>query len=407
MAPFPASGTLTPVFDFENVTDQSIPNPFFLAGDGNLYDTSYVGGPNSGGSAFAIYPADSYQFDFLYGFATTNANGTTPQAGLIQGSDGNFYGSNSGHGANNFGTIFKLVPASPVAAPVQVTLSQPAVEPATPVTVSFSVNNAFSLTMRQCYGFQNLAGASTPLGLLPGTYSASTKLYTGSISVTPPSAGIYTYAATCGGIESGFATLIVGNATITAFTPPPTPPTAGQPATFEATVIAGYGTPTGKVTFSVNGLDLGAANLNSSGVASFTASSAGFAPGIYPVTATYSGSSSYKSSASTALPVTLSKAPTATKLSASPTSVTSPATVALSATVVRSAAGATGHPSGSVTFSSDGFTIGSAKLNPSGVATFAASSSGIAPSAYPVTATYNGDPSDSASTSSAVTVTVQ
>jgi uncharacterized repeat protein (TIGR03803 family) len=38
----------------------------------------------------------------------TGSDGATPRSGVIQGSDGNFYGTTSGGGANNAGTIFRV-----------------------------------------------------------------------------------------------------------------------------------------------------------------------------------------------------------------------------------------------------------------------------------------------------------
>jgi len=75
--------------------------------------------------------------------------------------------------------------------------------------------------------------------------------------------------------------------------------------TLTATVTrsVGSGFATGTVTFSVQGTALGSAKLNGSGVATFSAPTAGIAAGSYPVVATYSGDASDTVSASTALTV--------------------------------------------------------------------------------------------------------
>jgi len=102
--------------------------------------------------------------------------------------------------------------------------------------------------------------------------------------------------------------------------------------------------------------------------------------------------------------VTVAKASTATTLTVSPNPLPANHNATLTATVKRSAG--SGDPTGSVTFSSGSLQIGQATLN-SGVATFTASDAGLPADTYPVTAHYNGDASDNASTSSTTSVTVQ
>ena len=46
-------------------------------------------------------------FTNLYSFTGTN-DGANPYAGLVQGSDGYFYGTTIGGGTNNLGTVFKI-----------------------------------------------------------------------------------------------------------------------------------------------------------------------------------------------------------------------------------------------------------------------------------------------------------
>jgi uncharacterized repeat protein (TIGR03803 family) len=404
----PTGSSLMQVFEFTTQPNDGAPNPLFLASDGNLYGTTAAGGVSDVGSVFSIDPANAYQFDSLFSLTGADNNGVRPVTGLVQGSDGNFYGNTPYGGSTGDGTIFKLVPSvTPLPAPVQVTLSQSAVEPGTPVTVSFSVSNAFSLTMQQCYAFETVNNTTTTaLGILAGTYSSSTKLFTGSTTVTPAAIGVYTYALTCGGIESNSATLFSGNATSTVLAATPNPVALGQPATLHAIVTGSGATPTGKVTFSVDGVTLGTATLNGSGIATLTASSKGIAPGLYPVTAVYSGNSSYKSSASAALSVTIAAYPTTTSLTVSPSPVTPPANATLTATVARISTAPHGTPTGTVTFIADGFNLGTVKLNGSGIATVAAPTNGIPAGQYTVFAYYNGDALDAPSLAGAV-ATVQ
>jgi uncharacterized repeat protein (TIGR03803 family) len=236
------------------------------------------------------------------------------------------------------------------------------------------------------------------------TTASTTGLAPGKYSAVATYAGSSTYAASTAPTVT--VTINAANST-TLLSISPAAPTVGQSATIKATVTGESGTPTGTVTFSADGVTLGSASLNGSGVASFTASTNGLPPSTYPVTARYSGNSSYNSSQSSTVNVKLGSAPTSTTLSVSPTSVTPPADITLTATVVRSASGASGLPTGNVTFSVGTDILAIVGLNAKGIASLTAPSQGYPAGSYPVKAVYSGDSGDSTSTSSAVTVTLK
>jgi uncharacterized repeat protein (TIGR03803 family) len=71
---------------------------------GNLYGTTSVGGPNSGGTVYKV--TSSGAESVLYGFNSNDqANGVYPIGPVLRDSTGNLYGTTSGGGA---GTVFKL-----------------------------------------------------------------------------------------------------------------------------------------------------------------------------------------------------------------------------------------------------------------------------------------------------------
>jgi uncharacterized repeat protein (TIGR03803 family) len=76
--------------------------------DGNFYGTAGGGGANNVGTVFRISPGGSYTD--LYSFVGFPNDGANPQAALVQGSDGNFYGTCSG-GGNGGGTVFRISPS--------------------------------------------------------------------------------------------------------------------------------------------------------------------------------------------------------------------------------------------------------------------------------------------------------
>jgi uncharacterized repeat protein (TIGR03803 family) len=75
--------------------------------DGNLYGTTPFGGTNGEGAIFKITSTGT--LSVLHSFDGTDGNGTI--GGLTLGTDGNFYGTASGGGTSGNGTLFKLTPS--------------------------------------------------------------------------------------------------------------------------------------------------------------------------------------------------------------------------------------------------------------------------------------------------------
>jgi uncharacterized repeat protein (TIGR03803 family) len=99
------NGSLTILHTFGYGTDGAKPAAGLVQGtDGNFYGTTYTGGV--GGIVFRISPSGSYSN--LYSF--TSATDGLPQAGLVLGSDGNFYGTTSA-GITGNGTVFRISPS--------------------------------------------------------------------------------------------------------------------------------------------------------------------------------------------------------------------------------------------------------------------------------------------------------
>ncbi len=79
------------------------------ASDGNFYGTTQEGGANGPdyGTVFKITPAGT--LTTLYSFCPqSNCGGVLPRAALVQGADGNFYGTTTQGGSNGYGTVFKI-----------------------------------------------------------------------------------------------------------------------------------------------------------------------------------------------------------------------------------------------------------------------------------------------------------
>jgi uncharacterized repeat protein (TIGR03803 family) len=83
--------------------------PLLLASDGILYGTTRDGGQDNKGVVFRIN-RDGSNYQVLHRFLG-GSEGALPEAGLVEGVDGNFYGTTTAGGAGNFGTVFKVTPA--------------------------------------------------------------------------------------------------------------------------------------------------------------------------------------------------------------------------------------------------------------------------------------------------------
>jgi len=101
-------GSASVLYSFSGGNDGSNPYAGLLQGaDGALYGTALYGGLQNYGAIFKI--TTNGVFTGLYSF-TNATDGGYPYAGLLQASDGNFYGTTSSGGTNGNGTIFKLTP---------------------------------------------------------------------------------------------------------------------------------------------------------------------------------------------------------------------------------------------------------------------------------------------------------
>jgi uncharacterized repeat protein (TIGR03803 family) len=101
-----ANGELTSLYSFTGGNDGGDPYAGLVEGsDGNFYGTTYEGGTNDNGTVFKI--GANGELTSLYSFTGGN-DGASPYAGLVEGSDGNFYGTTYEGGTNDAGTVFKI-----------------------------------------------------------------------------------------------------------------------------------------------------------------------------------------------------------------------------------------------------------------------------------------------------------
>ena len=112
IAPATRAQTFTSLASF-NGTDGA--NPFFASLvqglDGDFYGTTSARGAHGHGTVFKIMPTGTVTT--LYSFCAKSkcADGSVPYGGLVLGMDGNFYGMTFTGGTLNAGTVYKITPA--------------------------------------------------------------------------------------------------------------------------------------------------------------------------------------------------------------------------------------------------------------------------------------------------------
>jgi uncharacterized repeat protein (TIGR03803 family) len=105
------AGAVTTLYNFcasqELCTDGAQPKSELIQGsDGALYGTTYLGGSHGGGTVFKITIPPAFTFTSIYSFCSKSPNcadGSNPLAGLVEASNGLFYGTTAGGGAGSCG----------------------------------------------------------------------------------------------------------------------------------------------------------------------------------------------------------------------------------------------------------------------------------------------------------------
>ena len=119
-----AISVAAPVRTFKTIasfggTNGARPDAVLVQGtDGNFYGTTVTGSGNSyNGAVFKVTPAGKLTMLYRFCSQTNCVDGSFPYAGLVQATDGNFYGTTEQGGANNndsscfdsgCGTVFKI-----------------------------------------------------------------------------------------------------------------------------------------------------------------------------------------------------------------------------------------------------------------------------------------------------------
>ena len=112
--------TLTTLASFDGTDGKTPQATLIQATDGNFYGTTPSGGAYGLGSVFKVTPAGTITTLYSFCALTNCVDGSGPTAGLVQASDGNFYGTTYYGGSNcvfgnlsqsGCGTVFQITPS--------------------------------------------------------------------------------------------------------------------------------------------------------------------------------------------------------------------------------------------------------------------------------------------------------
>jgi uncharacterized repeat protein (TIGR03803 family) len=305
------SGTLTTLHTFDGTDGNNPQAGLVLATDGNFYGTTFSGGTSSYcgggcGTVFKMTPGGS--LTTLHSFSGTD--GYNVQAGLVQGRDGNFYGTTvNGGGAHNVGEVFKITPSGTLTVLYSFCSQTGCTDGAYPraALMQATDGNFYGTTSAGAANGQGTIFAITPGGSLTTLYSFCAQ--TGCADGASPQGGLVQdshgnfYGTTIAGGADNLGTVFKLTplpSTTTVVTSTPNPSEVGQLVTLTATVSpSGPPAPTGTVSFTSNAVAI--SGCTAVPLTSLTAvcTTSTLAVGTDAIVATYSGDSNYSGSSGT------------------------------------------------------------------------------------------------------------
>ena len=297
------------------------------------------------------------------------------------------------------------------AAPVTITAAKSATTVTlTPSATSLTYPAAFTATASVAQTLSTVAPSGSVTFLVDGSAVSTVAISSGTATLPPLvlAGGNHTVSASYTG-DSSYLAESASAVTVTvkkpaaapAVHPSPTPAVVGTVINAVATVagVSGGSTPTGKVTFYLDGVNSG--NLLLSG-GTVTYPISGASVGKHTVAIQYNGDLNYVGSTSSAASFTITKASTTVGLtsSASPASVGS--TVIFTATVSQTVSGVV--PGGTVQFTVDGVAQTPVTMT-GGAATLSLST--LAAGSHSIGAVYSGDANYTTATAPTLPETIQ
>src|SRR5208282_794266 len=330
------SGVLTTLHSFDCTDGEAPIAGLIQATDGNFYGTTSEQNNGTSGTVFKITPSGT--LTTLYSFCSQSGctDGEGPYAGLVQGTDGNFYGTTLFGGVNDScidgigcGTIFKITPSGTLTTLYSFCSQSGCTDGAEPWVGLVQDTNGNFYGTTDVGGGNNGAVFSLSVGLGPfaktlptsGPVKSAVQILgtdlTGatSVSFNGTEAKFKVASATLitttvpKGASSGFVAVITPGGTLTSNVPfvvsgvtktattltsAPNPSTYGEAVTFTAVVTPAP--PDGETVSFMKGKTVLGTGTLSEGTATFVTST--LKVGTTSVTAVYGGDSNFAASKS-------------------------------------------------------------------------------------------------------------
>jgi uncharacterized repeat protein (TIGR03803 family) len=182
-----AAGAETPLYSFTGGTsDGAVAASVIQGTDGNFYGTTVYGGQANDGTVFKVTP--SGMESVLHSFGG-GSDGALPQVPLTQGSDGNLYGTTPFGGANSNGIVFGITPAG--VETVLYAFAGTSSDGASPLTalVQGSDGSFYGTTSSggdtSCFGGCGTVFKITPAGVESSLYLFTANANTGAVPPQP------------------------------------------------------------------------------------------------------------------------------------------------------------------------------------------------------------------------------
>jgi len=104
--------TVTTLVNFDGSNGASPNGPLVQGTNGNFYGTTLLGGSQSYGTAFRMTPAGALATIYNFCVQPNCTDGNNPEAGLVLATNGDFYGTTTGGGNATppEGTVFRITP---------------------------------------------------------------------------------------------------------------------------------------------------------------------------------------------------------------------------------------------------------------------------------------------------------